>query len=145
MERDCDHLTLMCKIYYFSVVEIRKTQKKVFKLIGWLCFTSHWQRGHLEMARPYTVPCEGRETQFLHRSHRAVAWQSITLPLCHASSCSSWVSHTTKQYKISMRTNLLCEHVISLKRMNNALCKKSQISISDHTTISELVDVKSRR
>ena len=36
--------------------------------VGWLCFTSHRQRGHLE-----TAP-------------RAVAWQSITLPLCHTSS-----------------------------------------------------------
>ena len=25
---------------------------------GWLCFTSHRQRGHLEMASPFTVPCE---------------------------------------------------------------------------------------
>ena len=28
--------------------------------IGWLCFTSHRQRGHLETAPPFTVPCEGR-------------------------------------------------------------------------------------
>ena len=26
-----------------------------------LCFTSHRQRGHSEMAPPITVPCEGRE------------------------------------------------------------------------------------
>ena len=28
---------------------------------GWLCLTPHRQRGHLETAPPFTVPCEGRE------------------------------------------------------------------------------------
>ena len=28
-----------------------------------LCFTSLQQRGHLETAPPYTVPCEGREAR----------------------------------------------------------------------------------
>ena len=28
-------------------------------LVNWLCFTSHRQRGHSEMATPFTVPCEG--------------------------------------------------------------------------------------
>ena len=32
-------------------------------LVGWLCLTSHRQRGHLETAPPFTVPCEGREAQ----------------------------------------------------------------------------------
>ena len=32
-------------------------------LVGWLCFTSHRQRGHLETAPPFTVPCEGREVR----------------------------------------------------------------------------------
>ena len=27
-------------------------------LVGWLCLTSHRQRGHLETAPPFTVPCE---------------------------------------------------------------------------------------
>ena len=31
--------------------------------VGWLCLTAHWQRGHLEMAPPFTVPCEGREAR----------------------------------------------------------------------------------
>ena len=35
-----------------------------------LCFTSLQQRGHLESAPPFTVPCEGREARFLHGSHR---------------------------------------------------------------------------
>ena len=32
--------------------------------VGWLCFTSHRQRGHLETVPPFTVPCEGREARF---------------------------------------------------------------------------------
>ena len=35
-----------------------------------LCLTSHRQRGHLETAPPFTVPCEGHEACFLHRPHR---------------------------------------------------------------------------
>ena len=38
--------------------------------VGWLCFTSHRQRGHLETAPPFTVPCEGREAQKIYRSQR---------------------------------------------------------------------------
>ena len=34
-----------------------------------LCFTSLQQRGHLEMASPFTVPCK-REARFLHHSNR---------------------------------------------------------------------------
>ena len=33
-------------------------------------FTSHRQRGHLETAPPFTVPCEGLEARSLHHSHR---------------------------------------------------------------------------
>ena len=36
-------------------------------LVGWLCLTSHRQRGHLEIAPPFTVLCEGREAWILHR------------------------------------------------------------------------------
>ena len=36
------------------------------ELVGWLCFTSHQQQGHLETTPPFTVPCKGREAQFLH-------------------------------------------------------------------------------
>ena len=32
-------------------------------LVGWFCLTSHRQRGHLEMAPPFTVPCKGREAR----------------------------------------------------------------------------------
>ena len=45
-------------------------------MVGWLCFMYHRQRGHLEMAPPFTVPCEGREARFLQRSH----WESNTWP-----------------------------------------------------------------
>ena len=38
-------------------------------VVGWFCFTSHRQRGHLEMAPPFTALCEGREAWFLHCSH----------------------------------------------------------------------------
>ena len=38
--------------------------KSLHKLVGWLCCTSHRQRGHLETALPFTVPWEGREARF---------------------------------------------------------------------------------
>ena len=34
-------------------------------MVGWLCFTSHRQQGHLETAPPFIVPCEGHEGHFL--------------------------------------------------------------------------------
>ena len=67
-------------------------QPKIFsRLVGWLCFTSHRQLGLLEMAPPFTLPCEGREARFFTPfppgiDPRVVALQSITLPLRHASS-----------------------------------------------------------
>ena len=39
------------------------TQRKTKDLVGRLCLTSHRQRGHLETAPPFTVPCEGREAR----------------------------------------------------------------------------------
>ena len=38
-------------------------QHMVGWLVGWLCFMSRRQRGHLETAPPVTVPCEGREAR----------------------------------------------------------------------------------
>ena len=38
-------------------------QRYTVGLVGWLCFTSHRQRGRLETAPPSTVPCEGREAR----------------------------------------------------------------------------------
>ena len=37
-----------------------KRNFKVNNILGWLCFTSHRQQGHLETASPFTVPCKGR-------------------------------------------------------------------------------------
>ena len=36
---------------------------KQVRLVGWLCLTFHRQRGHLEMAPPFTVTFEGREVR----------------------------------------------------------------------------------
>ena len=50
-------------------------------LVGWLCFTSNRQRGHLETAPPFTVPCEGLDARFLHRSKRESnpkLWSGVT-------------------------------------------------------------------
>ena len=63
-------------------------------MVGWLCFTSYRERGHLETAPPFTVPCKGCEawffTPFLPEIEpRTFLWQSITLPLRHASSTLS--------------------------------------------------------
>ena len=57
-------------------------------LVGWSCFMFNRQRGHLETAPQFTVPCEGRSVFIPFPpgiEHRAVAWQSITQPLRHAS------------------------------------------------------------
>ena len=35
----------------------------LIRLFVCFSFTSHRQRGHLETAPPFTVPCEGREAQ----------------------------------------------------------------------------------
>ena len=70
-------------ILYISISVIYKTHWTTM-VGGWLCFTSHRQRGHLETAPPFNVPCErtwssvntlfppGFET-------RAVTWQFIFL------------------------------------------------------------------
>ena len=44
-------------------IHIVKILKHTLMLVGWLCLTSHRQRGHLETAPPFTVPCEGREAR----------------------------------------------------------------------------------
>ena len=47
----------------------KKNEWSVNRLFFW-CLTHHRQRGHLETAPPFTVPCIGREARFSHRSHR---------------------------------------------------------------------------
>ena len=65
--------------------------------VGWLCFASHQQRGHLETAPQFTVPCEGRGARYLHFATgiepRGVALHSITQPLRHASPTLVTVPH----------------------------------------------------
>ena len=51
-------------------LKIGKYSYLVSWLVGWLCFTPNRQRGHLETARPFTVPCKGREARSLHSFHR---------------------------------------------------------------------------
>ena len=68
--------------YIINLIRIRN-----LLLVSWLCLTSHRQRSQLETAPRFTVPCEGRDARFLHHLEpRVVVWQSITQPLCHASS-----------------------------------------------------------
>ena len=57
---------------------------------------------------PNTVFCEGREARFFYRSHRAVVWQSITLPLRHSSST------TTPQYIVINRSCQWCWYLKSM-------------------------------
>ena len=38
----------------------RKTEHLSFDMFVYLCLTSHRQRGHLETAPPFNVPCERR-------------------------------------------------------------------------------------
>ena len=53
----------------YNVERDREIQREGER-VGWLRFTSHRQRGHLETAPPFTVPCAGHETRFLNRSHQ---------------------------------------------------------------------------
>ena len=41
------------------IIDILLNENHCVWLVGWLCLTSHRQRGHLETAPPFTVPCEG--------------------------------------------------------------------------------------
>ena len=61
--------------------------------VGWLCFTSHRQRGHFKDGTPIYSPLWRTWSSVFTPfppgiEPRAVAWQSITLPLRHTS--SSW-------------------------------------------------------
>ena len=47
--------TKICYQGHF-LIDFKKIVLKI--LVGWLCFTSHRQRGHLETASPFTVPCK---------------------------------------------------------------------------------------
>ena len=57
---------------------------KSARLFGWLCLTSHRQRGHLETAPPFTIPCVGRESRYIHCSDRELnPGPSHGSPLCY--------------------------------------------------------------
>ena len=66
----CGYLNLIyldiksCVVKYFLSNFAEKIMEIQVKFnVGWLCLTSHRQRGHLETAPPFTVPCEGREAR----------------------------------------------------------------------------------
>ena len=52
-----------CRLNYVIRVLFSIGHAALDRLVGWLCLTSHRQRGHLETAPPFTVPCEGREAR----------------------------------------------------------------------------------
>ena len=55
---------------------------KSWFVFGLLWFRSHRQRGHLETAPQFTVPCEGPGARFIYRSHReSNHWPSRCSPL----------------------------------------------------------------
>ena len=54
---------LFCTPFYVINVKIPRWYLFTQMLVGWLCFTSHRQRGHLETAPPFTFPCKGREAR----------------------------------------------------------------------------------
>ena len=88
--------------YNTSILELLKIMIKLtfnllnmlkgnFLLVGWLCFTSHRQLGHLETAPPFTVPCEGHKRKFYtiptrNRTLGRHVAVHITPPLRHTSS-----------------------------------------------------------
>ena len=74
-EFSVNHIYYFLKAMHFSISYLNKipifslntstelSLGSVGWLVGWLSVTSHRQRGHLETAPPFTVPCEGREAR----------------------------------------------------------------------------------
>ena len=60
----------LISILFHKPVTHKMTSWMQFDVCGWLCFTSHLQRGHLETAPPFTAPCEGREARFSPTGNR---------------------------------------------------------------------------
>ena len=52
------------------LADVDKTKQNIHTVDWLVVFNVLSQRDHLETAPPFTVPCEGREAQFLHRTHR---------------------------------------------------------------------------
>ena len=91
--------------------------------VGWLCFTSHRERGHLETAPLFTVPSKGHEAQFYTPfpsgiEPRVVAWQSIIPLLRHTSSTFIW---NTTIIAVSSACCLWCNQGCVKQRMNKSL------------------------
>ena len=83
-------------------------------LVCWLCIMSHRQRGHLETAPPFTVPCEGRGAQFLHCSH----WESNPGPSCGSPlyyRCVCLIIHVHIFCSVSITFNLNVLKLIHIK------------------------------
>ena len=75
-----------------------------------MCFTSHRQRGHLETAPQFTVPCEGREARFIHRTHRESNHRpSCGSPLLYRCATPA-PSHTRLEEYSTLSTELLTEY-----------------------------------
>ena len=93
--------------WHFIFMKITKSW-----LVGWLCFTSYWQRGHLETAPPIYCPLR-RTWSSVNTPYppgiepRAVAWLSITLPLRHASSLNHQET-VFQNYRKIHKTVLIC-------------------------------------
>ena len=62
----------VCQWWMKGIKNITTSPDKFWRQICWWCFTSYRQRGHLEMAPQFTVPCKGREARFLLYFH----WES---------------------------------------------------------------------
>ena len=58
-----EHLNLIRKRENMKNYDIKGIFSNNVMVVGWLCFTSLRQQGHLETAPPFTVPCEGREAR----------------------------------------------------------------------------------
>ena len=76
-------LLIMVCISFSRKIWFRNSKTSLF--IGWLCFTSHRLRGHLQMPPP-PPPRTSISVNIPGIEPRVVAWHSIELPLRHASS-----------------------------------------------------------
>ena len=57
-------ITLHSYVYKPQIYKCKHWEgKATLSMFVCLCFTSLQQRGHLETAPPFTVPCKGRETR----------------------------------------------------------------------------------
>ena len=91
------------------------------QMVGWLCLTSHRQRGHLETAPPFTVPCEGRGSQKLNETALLMLYNTMILP---------YLSYCSEVWGITYITNLNPLFV----KQNNFLRIKGRLGRFDHTT-----------